>query len=69
MNNVAMSEIPEYADSDQFDSVKGMLDNEMVVIDDFVSESEEKSILAEIEPYIARLRYEYSHWDDVRLAH
>ena len=38
---------------------------DMVVINDFVSETEEMSILKEINPYMARLRYEYSHWDDV----
>lgn len=38
--------------------------NSMKVINDFVSETEEKCLLKEIEPYMKRLRYESSHWDD-----
>ncbi|XP_054166651.1 alpha-ketoglutarate-dependent dioxygenase alkB homolog 7, mitochondrial-like [Oppia nitens] len=34
------------------------------VIDDFVTEDEEQSLFKEIEPYVKRLRYETSHWDD-----
>ncbi|CAG2166759.1 unnamed protein product [Oppiella nova] len=34
------------------------------VIDDFVTEEEEQCLLREIEPYVKRLRYESSHWDD-----
>jgi len=30
----------------------------------FISEAEEASLFAEIEPYLKRLRYENSHWDD-----
>lgn len=37
----------------------------MTVHNDFLSETEEKSILDEIEPYMKRLRYEFDHWDDV----
>ncbi|XP_014275160.1 alpha-ketoglutarate-dependent dioxygenase alkB homolog 7, mitochondrial [Halyomorpha halys] len=33
------------------------------VINDFLSQSEEKSLLKEIEPYMKRLRYQYDHWD------
>lgn len=36
----------------------------MVVYEDFLSESEEQSFIAELEPYMNRLRYEFSHWDD-----
>lgn len=36
----------------------------MPVIDDFVSEGEEASLIEEIEPYMKRLRYESAHWDD-----
>lgn len=32
---------------------------------EFISEDEEKQLFNEIEPYIKRLRYEFSHWDDV----
>lgn len=39
----------------------------MVVHKDFISEQEENSILNEIEPYMKQLRYEFDHWDDVKL--
>ncbi|CAD6196681.1 unnamed protein product [Caenorhabditis auriculariae] len=31
---------------------------------DFISEEEESTLLAEVEPHMKRLRYEKSHWDD-----
>ena len=37
----------------------------MVVYPDFLSEDEEKKLLQEVEPYLKRLRYEQSHWDNV----
>ncbi|ODN01663.1 Alpha-ketoglutarate-dependent dioxygenase alkB 7, mitochondrial [Orchesella cincta] len=36
----------------------------MLVYPNFVSVEEEGAILKEIEPYISRLHYETSHWDD-----
>lgn len=39
----------------------------MLVYPNFVSGEEEASILKEIEPYISRLHYESSHWDDVNI--
>ncbi|KAL5016237.1 hypothetical protein ScPMuIL_005826 [Solemya velum] len=36
----------------------------MTVIHDFLSETEEQSLLDEIEPYMQRLHYENDHWDD-----
>jgi alkylated DNA repair protein alkB family protein 7 len=41
----------------------------MQVYEDFVTESEEKSLLKEVEPYLKRLRYETSHWDDAILGY
>ncbi|XP_019875883.1 alpha-ketoglutarate-dependent dioxygenase alkB homolog 7, mitochondrial [Aethina tumida] len=41
-----------------------LLVNNMTVHHDFISESDEKSILDEIEPYLKRMRYEFDHWDD-----
>ncbi|GAB6032747.1 hypothetical protein CHUAL_011615 [Chamberlinius hualienensis] len=35
-----------------------------IVHEDFISEEEEESMLKELEPYMKRLRYESSHWDD-----
>ncbi|XP_041972262.1 alpha-ketoglutarate-dependent dioxygenase alkB homolog 7, mitochondrial [Aricia agestis] len=36
----------------------------MRVIPDFVSEAEEAALLAEVEPQLKRMRYEYDHWDN-----
>ncbi|KAL3868094.1 hypothetical protein ACJMK2_040930 [Sinanodonta woodiana] len=41
-----------------------VLSTSMKVYDDFISQEEEESIFNEIEPYLRRLRYETSHWDD-----
>lgn len=40
----------------------------MTVHKNFISDAEERSILEEIEPYLKRMRYEFDHWDDVRLV-
>lgn len=37
-----------------------------VVKPDFITEAEEQQLLQEVEPHMKRLRYEKSHWDDVR---
>lgn len=60
-------DVPSYADTDSLDCINLIKSQDMVVIRDFLSEAEELSILDEISPYMARLRYEYSHWDDVSL--
>ncbi|CAH1384888.1 hypothetical protein MTP99_004425 [Tenebrio molitor] len=36
----------------------------MAIHNDFLSESEEMSIIQEIEPYMNNLKYEFDHWDD-----
>lgn len=38
---------------------------DMLIIEDFLTVSEEESLFAEVEPYMKRLRYEFDHWDDV----
>jgi alkylated DNA repair protein alkB family protein 7 len=35
------------------------------VIENFISEDEEKSLFAELEPHMKRLKYEKDHWDFV----
>lgn len=40
------------------------IERDMLIIDDFISEAEEKSLLAEAEKSLKRMRYEYDHWDD-----
>uniref|UniRef100_A0A7E4VRM9 2OG-FeII_Oxy_2 domain-containing protein n=1 Tax=Panagrellus redivivus TaxID=6233 RepID=A0A7E4VRM9_PANRE len=46
---------------------KALLDDvasQCTVQPDFITESEEASLLKEIEPHMKRLRYEKAHWDD-----
>ncbi|CAL7942301.1 unnamed protein product [Xylocopa violacea] len=38
--------------------------NTMQIIPNFVTVEEENSLMEEIDPYMRRLRYEQSHWDD-----
>ncbi|EFN75281.1 alpha-ketoglutarate-dependent dioxygenase alkB homolog 7, mitochondrial [Harpegnathos saltator] len=40
------------------------LHNTMKILPNFISEKEEEILLQEIEPYMKRLRYEFSHWDN-----
>ena len=47
------------------DDVQEIMMKDMIIIPDFVTAEEEQSILDEVEPYLKRLRYESSHWDDV----
>lgn len=37
----------------------------MRVLPNFVSEEEESALLAEVEPQLKRMRYEFDHWDNV----
>lgn len=37
----------------------------MKVLLNFISEKEEDVLIQEVDPYMKRLRYEYSHWDNV----
>lgn len=49
----------QWPEADQASFIK-----DMRVLDRFVDEKEESSLLEEIEPYLKRLRYEFDHWDD-----
>lgn len=40
----------------------------MRIFPDFVTESEEAAMLAEVEPQLKRMRYEFDHWDNVRIS-
>lgn len=44
--------------------VKRKLLDDMTVIENFISAEDETALLAEIEPYLKRMRYERDHWDD-----
>ncbi|KAJ2937912.1 hypothetical protein O0L34_g14185 [Tuta absoluta] len=37
---------------------------DMQVLPDFITEEEEASLLAELEPVLKRMRYEFDHWDN-----
>lgn len=37
----------------------------MKILPNFINEQEESILMQEIDPYMKRLRYEYSHWDNV----
>ena len=40
------------------------LERTMQVLPNFITLEEEKSLMEEIDPYVRRLKYEQSHWDD-----
>ncbi|XP_046682120.1 alpha-ketoglutarate-dependent dioxygenase alkB homolog 7, mitochondrial isoform X2 [Homalodisca vitripennis] len=46
------------------DEEKQNIYNNMLIFDSFLSAEEENSLLNEIEPYMKRLHYEFSHWDN-----
>lgn len=39
----------------------------MRIFPNFLNQKEEDSLFREVEPYMKRLRYEFSHWDDVSI--
>lgn len=43
------------------------LERTMQVLPNFITVEEEKSLMEEIDPYMRRLKYEQSHWDDVSI--
>lgn len=45
------------------DEHKTRLATDMTVIENFITEDEEKKLLDELEPYMKNLKYERSHWD------
>lgn len=47
------------------DDWRAELRDTMRVLPNFISENEEDSLMQEVDPYMKRLRYEYSHWDNV----
>lgn len=63
-NSNCSLKILAYADT-AFTECAKLLENDMVVIEDFITEAEEQELVNEIQPYFARKRYEYDHWDDV----
>ncbi len=43
---------------------KELIQKYMLIKPDFLTDSEEASILGEVEPYMKKLRYEFDHWDN-----
>lgn len=40
------------------------IERDMIIVEDFISEAEELTLIAEAEKSIKRMRYEYDHWDN-----
>ncbi|XP_057658414.1 alpha-ketoglutarate-dependent dioxygenase alkB homolog 7, mitochondrial isoform X1 [Diorhabda carinulata] len=68
-NRSVLNDIPSYIalcpelTEENVDLANNLI-NSMVVIPNFLSEIDENSILAEIEPYLRKMRYEFDHWDN-----
>ncbi|KAK2712409.1 hypothetical protein QYM36_011181 [Artemia franciscana] len=45
--------------------MKRKLEDSLVVVNDFITEEEETSLMKEVGPYLEKLIYEKDHWDDV----
>lgn len=65
--NHALDSLPESIHTTFKDCMQLIENQDITLIPDFITEEEERQIIMEIEPYMSRLRYEYSHWDDVSL--
>lgn len=46
------------------DKTLGELESGLTLIPNFISEEEESALFEEVNPYLRKLRYERSHWDD-----
>lgn len=47
------------------DKEKAEILNDMIVVEDFLTEHEEMELIKEVDPYMTKLRYEFDHWDNV----
>ncbi|XP_028174035.1 alpha-ketoglutarate-dependent dioxygenase alkB homolog 7, mitochondrial-like, partial [Ostrinia furnacalis] len=50
--------------ADEEPELRAAVLRDMQVLPDFVSEAEEAALLAELEPALKRMRYEFDHWDN-----
>ena len=50
------------------DRVMSVIEDSMLIYEDFISEVEEKNLLQELEVTLKKIRYEKSHWDKVRTS-
>ena len=46
-------------------NVQDLVDGNLEVREDFITEEEESFLLKEVEPYLKRQKYHFDHWDDV----
>ena len=58
----------EQCTADEFDNFRQLVLKDFIVVKDFISENEENLLLREVEKALKRLRYEYDHWDGVRVT-
>lgn len=49
------------------EAIKERLEEDMKIHEDFITIDEEKNLLEELELKFRRTRYQFDHWDDVRL--
>lgn len=50
---------------EELENVQDLVDGNLEVRENFISEEEESLLLKEVEPYLKRQKYQYDHWDDV----
>ena len=50
---------------EELENVQDLMDGNLEVRENFISEEEESLLLREVEPYLKRQKYQYDHWDDV----
>ncbi|XP_041464467.1 alpha-ketoglutarate-dependent dioxygenase alkB homolog 7, mitochondrial-like [Lytechinus variegatus] len=43
---------------------QGIAEKDFIIIENFVTEEEETSLLREVEKFLKKVRYEYDHWDN-----
>lgn len=55
-------------DDQEIKTIRNDLLGDMQIIPDFITEPEEQALLSEVEPFMKKLRYEFDHWDDVRIT-
>lgn len=64
INLIRQCSTRESIQDNDFKNWKEKLRSTMTIYPNFITNEEEKSLLNEVEPYLKRMRYEYSHWDD-----
>lgn len=60
-----ISFITDSCSVEERENVQDLVDGNLEVREDFISEQEESLLLKEVEPYLKRQKYQYDHWDDV----